>query len=88
MYKKYYPTLLTSFNDQPSWCRRIKSVKEYSGYHLGQLVLDFNKTLCRVVHISDNGFFRLSLINEKGLEYAQVTAILSSLYKYNWTLYK
>lgn len=76
-----FPTLLKYFEDQPSWCQ-TDGVLEFNGFILGQLVFDHNDTLGRIVHIHPTGRFRISLINEEGIEFAQNTC--TTLKPYNW----
>lgn len=72
-------SLIKDFNDHPEWCKKEKSVKEFENFKLGQLVYELNNTLARIIHISENGIFRLALINEKGLEFAFSSAISEHL---------
>jgi len=78
-------TLITDFSNHPKWCKKSKGIKEFKGIKLGQIVLDGNNTLARVLHIQiidQCGFFRLSLIRASG-EYASVTGIFDSITVYN-----
>lgn len=74
-------TLIKDLKEHPNWCKG-PSKTCYRDIKLGQIVLDINKTLARVVHISKEGNFRLNLINETG-EFASVSAMYDSL-----TIYK
>lgn len=79
------PTLLKSFDDQPEWCKSCITSDSYMGFKLGQLVLDLNNTLARIVHIAPAlNLFRLSLIDEEGNQFAEVTSEPSYIKVYNW----